>query len=240
MSMHYLMEIVVKIRVRTIRIEVITTETNSLYSINIKTQLSHIIHTGWSCSFLTSAAVMGGPDGTDVQAGLTDWMIYQRRMGRADSCISCRWCLVQSARPSLLSNIFCGLLHMLIGRILIFSSRPLDNLTHGLLKKSGGCSSSFQRKLAFLNIWPWRWRYSIPPKCWWTSTSPHDIASQKIILFMIIAWEPHLKYTFCNTAFRIFERIVKTGLSTSIPGFKYQKLKVNMCSNTLSETVDCI
>jgi hypothetical protein len=32
---------------------------NSLYGTNIKTQFSHIIYTGWSCSFLTSAAIMG-------------------------------------------------------------------------------------------------------------------------------------------------------------------------------------
>jgi hypothetical protein len=30
-----------------------------LYSANIKTQLSHIIYTGQSCSFLTSDAIMG-------------------------------------------------------------------------------------------------------------------------------------------------------------------------------------
>jgi hypothetical protein len=43
-------------------------------------------------------------------------------------CISCMWCLVQSARLSLHSNIFCGLLHMHVGLILIFSSRPCVKL----------------------------------------------------------------------------------------------------------------
>jgi hypothetical protein len=37
--------------------EVATKETNYLYDTNIKTQFSHIIHTGWSCSFLTAAIV---------------------------------------------------------------------------------------------------------------------------------------------------------------------------------------
>jgi hypothetical protein len=43
----------------TISIEVITKETNSLYGTNIKTQFSHIIYIGGSCSFLTSAAIIG-------------------------------------------------------------------------------------------------------------------------------------------------------------------------------------
>jgi hypothetical protein len=41
-----------------IRKEVITRETNSLYGTNIKTQFSHIIYPGRSCSFLISAAIM--------------------------------------------------------------------------------------------------------------------------------------------------------------------------------------
>jgi hypothetical protein len=40
----------------TVRIEVITKETNGT---NIRTQFSHIICTGCSCSFLASAAVVG-------------------------------------------------------------------------------------------------------------------------------------------------------------------------------------
>jgi hypothetical protein len=35
-------------------------------------------------------------------------------------CISCGWCLVQSARLSILSNIFSGLLHVHVGPVLIF------------------------------------------------------------------------------------------------------------------------
>jgi hypothetical protein len=58
MSMHYFMAIVVKNQ-STIRIEVITEETNSLYSTNIKTQLSLIIYTGQSCSFVSSAVIIG-------------------------------------------------------------------------------------------------------------------------------------------------------------------------------------
>jgi hypothetical protein len=49
-------------------------ETNSLYSTNIKTQLSNIIYTEWSCSFITSASI------TEVQARVTDQMIYQRHV----------------------------------------------------------------------------------------------------------------------------------------------------------------
>jgi hypothetical protein len=43
----------------TIRIEVIAKETDYLYGTNTKTQFSHINYTGQSCSFLTSAAIMG-------------------------------------------------------------------------------------------------------------------------------------------------------------------------------------
>jgi hypothetical protein len=42
----------------TINIYANSKETNSLYSTNIETQLSHIIYTGQTC-FLTSAAIMG-------------------------------------------------------------------------------------------------------------------------------------------------------------------------------------
>jgi hypothetical protein len=43
---------------RTVRIEVITKETNSLCRTNIKTEISHLIYTGWNCNFLTSTAIM--------------------------------------------------------------------------------------------------------------------------------------------------------------------------------------
>jgi hypothetical protein len=43
--------------------EVIAKEANSLYSTNIKSQISLIIYTGWSFSFLTSAAIL------EVQTG---------------------------------------------------------------------------------------------------------------------------------------------------------------------------
>jgi hypothetical protein len=46
-------------RIYLSKIEANAKETNSLYSTNIKTQLSHIIYTGRSCSFLTSAALIG-------------------------------------------------------------------------------------------------------------------------------------------------------------------------------------
>jgi hypothetical protein len=55
MSMHCFPAIV-KIRVLS---EVITEETNSLHGTNIKPQFSHLIYTGRSCSFLTSAAITG-------------------------------------------------------------------------------------------------------------------------------------------------------------------------------------
>jgi hypothetical protein len=56
--MHYFMATVDKNQ-STIRIEVITKEASSLYGINIKTQFSHTIYTGWKCSFLTYVAIMG-------------------------------------------------------------------------------------------------------------------------------------------------------------------------------------
>jgi hypothetical protein len=30
------------------------------------------------------------------------------------------------------------------------------------------------------HLQPWRWRYYVPPKCWYLPTSPHGITSQKI------------------------------------------------------------
>jgi hypothetical protein len=47
----------------SVRIDVITKDTNSLYGTNLKTQFSHIIDAEQSCSFLTSAAIM------EVQVG---------------------------------------------------------------------------------------------------------------------------------------------------------------------------
>jgi hypothetical protein len=41
------------------KIEANTKKTHFLYSTNIKTQISYINYTGRSCSFLTSAAIMG-------------------------------------------------------------------------------------------------------------------------------------------------------------------------------------
>jgi hypothetical protein len=43
----------------TVRIEVIIIQTNSLYFANLRTQLSHVVYTGWNCSFLTSTTIMG-------------------------------------------------------------------------------------------------------------------------------------------------------------------------------------
>jgi hypothetical protein len=39
------------------RIQVITKQTNSLYSTNMKTQFSYTVYSGQSCSFLTSAEI---------------------------------------------------------------------------------------------------------------------------------------------------------------------------------------
>jgi hypothetical protein len=95
MCMPYFMGIVVKIRVRTIIIEVISTETNSLYGTNIETQFSHIICTELICSFLTSAAIVGVQVREMSKLG---WLIETfRQIPR----ISCRWRLIQSARPLL-------------------------------------------------------------------------------------------------------------------------------------------
>jgi hypothetical protein len=43
----------------TMRIGVITRETNSLYGANSKTPFPHLIYTGRSCTFLTNTAIMG-------------------------------------------------------------------------------------------------------------------------------------------------------------------------------------
>jgi hypothetical protein len=38
--------------------EAITRETNPMHGTNINTKFSYIIYIGWSCSLLTSAAIM--------------------------------------------------------------------------------------------------------------------------------------------------------------------------------------
>jgi hypothetical protein len=68
--------------------------------------------------FFTSAATMEVQMGEISKLG---WIIgWSIRDMWGIPCIYYMWCLVQSARPSLLSNIFCGLLHRHIGLILIF------------------------------------------------------------------------------------------------------------------------
>jgi hypothetical protein len=99
----------------TIRVEVITGERNSLYDTNIKNNFLHLIYTGQSCVIFFFCCDNRSPDGRHVQAGLNDQMVYQRH-GQIPF-ISCMWSLVQSARPLLISNIFCGL-----GLILIFQA----------------------------------------------------------------------------------------------------------------------
>jgi hypothetical protein len=73
--------------------------------------------------FFISAEVIGSPAGRDVQSGLTDRIICLNRVG-----VSRVWYLVQFAGPSLLSKIFCGLLHMHVGLILI-SQANLESIT---------------------------------------------------------------------------------------------------------------
>jgi hypothetical protein len=69
------------------------------------------------------------------------WEIYPRWVDWSDGlsetcglipCISCMWCLVPSARPSLLSNIFCCRLRTHVGLILIFK-QTLSQVTFVLL-----------------------------------------------------------------------------------------------------------
>jgi hypothetical protein len=60
----------------TIRIDVSTREISSLYGTNIKTQFSQLIYTGQSCSFFTSAAIMGVQTGEMSNLGwLIGWSI---------------------------------------------------------------------------------------------------------------------------------------------------------------------
>jgi hypothetical protein len=49
----------------------------------------------------------------------------------ADSFIPCMWCMVQSAKPSLHSNIFCGFLRMHVELILIFQADPVSGYICG-------------------------------------------------------------------------------------------------------------
>jgi hypothetical protein len=53
----------------TIRIEVITKATNSLYGTNIKIIFSHIICAGRSCSFLMYASIIGDQMGEMSKLG---------------------------------------------------------------------------------------------------------------------------------------------------------------------------
>jgi hypothetical protein len=74
-----------------------------------------MIHNEQRLSFLNSAVI----NGRDVQAWLTDLPETRGLI----PCISCRWCLVHSARPLLLPNILLDL-HMHVELILIFQSDP--------------------------------------------------------------------------------------------------------------------
>jgi hypothetical protein len=117
---------------RTIRIEIIAEETNSLYGTKKKHKFSHSVYTGWSCSFFTSALMVKSrsercPSWVGWSGGLSE------TYGQIP-CISCMWCLVRSARPSLQSNIFCGLLHMHVGLILVFQ-QTLCQVTFMLLRQ---------------------------------------------------------------------------------------------------------
>jgi hypothetical protein len=51
-------------------------------------------------------------------------------------------CFVQFARPSLLSHIFCGLLHIHVGLILITSATIILDIVHTLLRLLGICNRS--------------------------------------------------------------------------------------------------
>jgi hypothetical protein len=109
---------------RTITIDVITRETNSAYGTNTKNTNFPTLSTLDGVVVFYFYCDNRSPDGRDVQAGLTDQMVYQRR-GQIPH-ISCMWCLVQSARPSLHSNIFCGLLPMHVELILIFRADSMS------------------------------------------------------------------------------------------------------------------
>jgi hypothetical protein len=86
-----------------------------LYSTKMKTLLSCIIYSGWSYSFLTSAAKMGSR-----WKRCLSWADRSDDLPERCGRIPCISYLVQSARPSLSSNTFCGLLRTLVGLIWFF------------------------------------------------------------------------------------------------------------------------
>jgi hypothetical protein len=109
---------------RTITIEIITGEKRySLWYHHKKNKFCHSIYTWRSVVFFffTSAVLTGVQMGQMSKLGwLTGWC--SRDIWADSLYFMCMWCLVQSARLSLLSNIFCGLLRTHVG--LDFSSKP--------------------------------------------------------------------------------------------------------------------
>jgi len=39
--------------------------------------------------------------------------------------------------------------------------------------------SLWWRCMSWSSGWPWRWRQQSPPKCWYSTTSLHDLTTQK-------------------------------------------------------------
>jgi hypothetical protein len=127
MSRHYFMAIV---KIRVLSGWKLSLKRQILCMVpTIQTQFSHPVCTGRSCSFLTSAAIIGVQMGEMSELG---WLIgWSSRDLWADSLYSCMWCLVQSTRPSLLSKIFRGL---------VFAQQPKFPYAEFFLKpfSSGG------------------------------------------------------------------------------------------------------
>jgi hypothetical protein len=121
MSVHYFTAIVVKIRVLS---QKKSSPKRQILSMVPTSQLSHIIYTGWSCSFLTSAAIMGVQMGEISKLG---WLIgWSTRDTWADSFYFL-YAVFSSIRKT-----FASLQHTLwflrthVGLFLIFQADPVS------------------------------------------------------------------------------------------------------------------
>jgi hypothetical protein len=119
---------------RTSTIEIITGQrTYSSWYQHKKNKFSHSLYT-WSCSFFYTSTVITGvqmwercPSWVDRSDGLTE------TCGRIP-CVSCMCCLFKSGRPSLHSNIFCGL-RTHVGTIRTWTQNPSKHI-HNISKSN--------------------------------------------------------------------------------------------------------
>jgi hypothetical protein len=134
---------------------------------------------------------------------LVDWLNVQPETPDLIPDISCRWCSVQSATPSLLSNIFYGRFEVFTAVVMksiifwdvtpcspssfsrseehISSNFRVEEISSAKTSKQGGGNCWF---LLNLFLRPRRWRRCVPPKRRLKLDRLHGVISQKMILFI--------------------------------------------------------